>query len=221
MLVKDLFQSCINVILPMKCISCSDSLASWPLPICQRCKNTASIGAIPPIHQLNPIEKVWSCRYYDSAVKNCLKEFKYRGNYNLLPVFKEIMLDFLEKEFTFIKKVDLVVPVPMHPFKRYKRGFNQSELIADLLCSILPQLHINNSLIKIKHTKSQTGFTIKERIKNLNESFAVIDRLYIVGKTILLVDDVITTGATLRACAQELSHAGARKVFAFTLARTP
>ncbi|MFH1553198.1 MAG: phosphoribosyltransferase family protein [Candidatus Omnitrophota bacterium] len=116
--------------------------------------------------------------------------------------------------------VDLIVPVPLHPSRRHTRGYNQSEIISEALSGRFSAPVCSHALIKTKNTVPQMGLSRKNRIKNLKNSFTVVDRLYLVGKSILLVDDIMTTGATLDTCAVTLLGAGAKEVFAFTLART-
>ena len=116
--------------------------------------------------------------------------------------------------------VDLIVPVPLHPDRRSARGYNQSELISSILSEQLSSPVSFSVLIKTKNTAPQIGLSGKKRVNNLKNSFAVVDRLQLMGKSVMLVDDIITTGATLDACAVELLRAGAKKVSGFTLART-
>jgi ComF family protein len=120
----------------------------------------------------------------------------------------------------------LIVPVPLHPSRRRERGFNQSELLAAGLVRALakrnagsnPQLS-KSSLCRKRATTPQTGLSVSARRENLRGAFEVVNTEVIRGRVIVLVDDVMTTGATLSACARALKRAGAGKVMGLTLAR--
>lgn len=108
---------------------------------------------------------------------------------------------------------DLVVPVPISKRRRFERGFNQSEL---LVARLPGQLVVNSSLLRIRHTKPQVGLPADERFKNLVGAFAG-EGAYLRGKSVVLVDDVVTTGGTAMACGQELKKCGAREVIVLAL----
>ena len=220
MIIGELLQSCISVLLPMRCISCNTRPATYPLPICSSCKNNL-LGYKPPRSLSSEnLKTIFSCRAYEGTIRECIKTFKYYGNMELLKVFREIISGFLSSPRVFSSDIDLVLPVPMYSGRRYTRGYNQAELISRLVCSETRLPSKSSILIKTKDTASQMSLSRSERIKNLKHSFVVADRLSITGKSILLVDDIITTGATLEACARELLCSGARSVEAFTMART-
>ena len=220
MIISELLQSCISVILPMRCISCDSRSAIYPLPICTSCKNNLLAYKPPEALSSENLKKIFLCRAYEGTIRECIKTFKYYGNMELLKIFKEIISTFLSSTSLFSSDIDLVLPVPMYPGRRLARGYNQAELIARVVCSETSLPSKSRILIKTKNTASQMSLSKNERIKNLKHSFVVADRLNITGKSILLVDDIITTGATLEACAGELLRSGARSVEAFTLART-
>jgi ComF family protein len=115
-------------------------------------------------------------------------------------------------------KPDMVIPVPLHPKRLRKRGFNQSLRLAR---TIFPHIPLGiDILARTLNTKPQTGLSMKERPWNVRNAFEVASPLLEGMKTILLVDDVYTTGATVRACAKALKKAGAKEVHVFTVART-
>ena len=100
-----------------------------------------------------------------------------------------------------------------------KRKYNQSALLANVIAKILKKPVLYNILIRNKFKESQGHLSIKERKLNVKNSFMVKNNSIIKGKNILIVDDVMTTGATLNECAKVLKHAGARKIFVATFAR--
>jgi competence protein ComFC len=117
---------------------------------------------------------------------------------------------------TFFQDIDFFVPVPLHWRKRLRRGYNQSYLVAIGLKH--PTAKVNNDLVRIRNTKEQpTMMTVAARAKNVAGAFAVRYRHPFAGKSICLVDDIKTTGATLNECAKTLKEAGASKVFALVL----
>ena len=115
----------------------------------------------------------------------------------------------------------LIVPVPLHKNKRNDRGFNQAELIARAAVKRLPQrLQLATGiLVRQRATISQVGLTREQRVENMRDAFRVHDRQRVRGCTVIIVDDVMTTGTTLSECARVLKKAGAERVFAVTVAR--
>ena len=116
----------------------------------------------------------------------------------------------------------LLVPVPLHHARRRSRGYNQAELIARAALRALrdPRLVLNpKALVRTRFTESQTGFTREERRRNLRGAFAVSNPARVRGRLVVLVDDVLTTGATADECSRILLRAGARQVLVATAAR--
>jgi len=100
--------------------------------------------------------------------------------------------------------IDAIVPVPLYKKKEAKRGFNQSKIIADGIAEILSIEVIENAVVRIKNTKTQTDRSREQRIENVKGAFSVVNEKKLINKHVLLVDDVLTTGATIEACAMEL-----------------
>jgi ComF family protein len=113
---------------------------------------------------------------------------------------------------------DVIVPMPLHWRRRWQRGFNQSELLARVLGK-RTGLPVANAVIRRKATAAQAGMTSAERRTNVAGAFQVRKRRFVEGRHVLLIDDVLTTGATAGACAAALKRAGARRVTVLTLAR--
>jgi len=114
---------------------------------------------------------------------------------------------------------DLIVPVPLHRKRLRQRGFNQSQLIGDVLRKRLRVPQEIGNLRRVRWTESQTGLDAGDRVRNVRGAFAVRNPQRLEGRRVLLVDDVLTTGSTMRACAESLREAGAAAVFAVTVAR--
>lgn len=113
---------------------------------------------------------------------------------------------------------DIIIPVPLHPVKRAERGYNQSDFIAKGISSIL-KIPVSTKILKRKRfTQSQTTMTLTERKENIEGAFSLRNGVSVTGKKIILLDDVITTGATISECGRVLLNAGAEKVFALSAA---
>ena len=219
-MIKELVQSSINILFPCQCAACGQNGAPHPLPLCPGCMDLVIRGEAPPEASSPRIENIMSCRVYDGVIKECVTAFKYSGKLRFASVFEKLIDVSLSRPEGRPHQADVIIPVPIHPVKQHKRGFNQAEIIARMLSknTIVPV--DTRVLVKTRNTPSQTGFSRDKRLRNLRNSFAVVDRLRIVGRSVLLVDDVTTSGATLEECARVLSRAGASRISAFTIART-
>lgn len=150
---------------------------------------------------------------YEDRVLDAMHRFKYGGDISLAGPLARTMLDTLPSSGPF-----LVVPVPLHPGRLKERGFNQSLLIARELTRLTGfQLEFRR-LKRARDTDQQVGLKAVERKRNVSGAFTLTDAAMFGGKKTLLVDDVVTTGATLNECARVLRGAGA-EVFAVTVAR--
>ncbi len=138
----------------------------------------------------------------------------------MILVFDELIKKTYLKNKHSLNDIDIIVPVPINKHKKRLRGFNQAEILAQVLGNTLSLPVPSANLKKIKKTIPQAGLSKEKRINNLIKAFSIREPLLIKEKHILLVDDVMTTGATLDTCAKELLKAGAKSVTGFTLART-
>lgn len=163
--------------------------------------------------------------YKDKLVKQAIWELKFRGNRNIAKLFAELLHEELlaqASEYThFSKSKPILVPLPSHPNRIKEKGFNQMDLIANQLAFISCGCFEvqKNVLYKIKDTPAQ--FSIKDRtsrLNNLKDAFAVKDISAIKDKVIFLIDDVVTTGSTLKEARKALKKSGAKKIHCFALA---
>ncbi|MGB2601828.1 MAG: phosphoribosyltransferase family protein [Candidatus Omnitrophota bacterium] len=214
-------RSCVNILFPEQCIACGTLPAAYPLPVCSRCSDSVIRAAAPALGSSKNLTKILSCRYYEGAIKKCVKQFKYSGKLKLMDLFQPVVHTFINRTHPFSEQIHGAIPVPVHPSKRRARGYNQSELIATILSQEISVPVQRHTLIKTKNTGPQTALARNKRMRNLDGSFAVVDRTLVTGRNLVLVDDIVTTGATLETCARELLKAGARCVYGFTLAKTP
>ena len=163
-------------------------------------------------------DRARSALRYAHAAEELVQSFKYRHALHLAEDFGDLMEAALRAKFEY-SAIDVVMPVPLHPHRLHERGFNQSEMLAETLASRIGRRLDAHSLVRIRDTEHQARISGQARRSNLNAAFAVMRPEYVRGRTILLVDDVMTTGATLSGCAQMLRGAGASRIWCLTLAR--
>jgi ComF family protein len=161
---------------------------------------------------------------YEGALRGLVHLLKYEAVRPVAAVLGEMLARTLQELLPGCRQQapPLLVPVPLHKSKRGERGFNQAEAIARHALKGVPQpLGIAaDVLVRQRMTTSQVGLTREERIQNMHGAFRVSDRAAVRGRTIIVVDDVMTTGTTLSECARVLKRAGAADVYAVTVART-
>ena len=155
---------------------------------------------------------------YEGAILTAIHRLKYGSKSFLAEALGPLLARFMESRFRESGDL-LTVPVPLHPKRMRERGFNQSLLLARYVARGVSADLDFLSLKRVRYTLPQTRLAKKERQKNVRGAFQLKNREAIEGKTILLVDDVITTGNTLNECARILKKGGAGKVFGVSLAR--
>lgn len=152
-----------------------------------------------------------------SKVQNMLHELKYKGNNEVGIKAGSLMGKDLNKTEQY-QNIDFIIPVPLHPKKFKKRGYNQSEEIAKGLAKSMNVPLDTKLLTRGVFTETQTKKSRFNRWQNVEDVFVVNNYEALVGKHVLLVDDVITTGATIEACAQKLIAAGVQKISVVSIA---
>lgn len=160
-----------------------------------------------------------SCGQYIGKLKDIIILYKYRGFRVLGKPLASFALLALGREESLWWDVDSIIPVPLYPEKENQRGFNQAAVLAGELARRRNIELLENHLIKVKNTAPQTSLEAAGRHRNLRGAFRVISDSRIEGKTVLLIDDVYTTGSTLQECSLEMLKAGAREVRALTIAQ--
>ncbi len=160
-------------------------------------------------------DELLSLYEYEGIIKKRIWQFKFRECKYLVHFFADALSKkILELNITF----DWILPVPISILRYWERGYNQSNLLAKRISSILKQKTDSHILVKSKHNKRQSELQKKDRRENVIGVYKVINATKIKDKVILLVDDVCTTGATLNECAKMLKKFGAKKVIAVTIA---
>ncbi|UCB56831.1 MAG: ComF family protein [Candidatus Omnitrophota bacterium] len=163
-------------------------------------------------------KKAHSACIYEGVIKECIHLFKYNSKLSLSGPLAELMIDFAGR-FLDMRKVDLILPVPLYSAKERRRQFNQAGILSESLAKAFSKQAHNKTLIKIKATQPQINLSRTERLKNIKGAFKVKNKNVPKNKNVLLVDDVLTTGATVNECAKALHKAGANRIEVFTLAR--
>jgi ComF family protein len=165
-----------------------------------------------------PFSGARSFGYYEGELSRTVQEFKFHGRRNLAALLGPLLAGVLVSTWGR-DQIDLLCPVPLHPKRKRERGFNQSELLANSASQLLAIPLARDLLRRTRHTPPQVGLTDPERMHNVRGAFRCPRPELVAGRRVLLVDDVMTTGATLGSAARELLNAGALRVGAVTVAR--
>jgi ComF family protein len=225
--LKEIKESLLHVVFPHVCDGCGSDLLNIESRLCIRC-----LSSLPEtnfeIHPNNPVEKdFWgrlptinaSAHLYftkESLVQHLMHQLKYKGNKDLGLQLGRLMGNAL-KNATRFNEIEVLVPLPLFPSKEKKRGYNQAMVLCEGMAEILSIPILDKVITRPQHTETQTQKGRIERWKNIEGKFQLIDPQAIQNKHLLLVDDVVTTGATLEACGNELLIAKNVKLSVATL----
>jgi ComF family protein len=163
-------------------------------------------------------DRARSAARYEGAVGEALRQLKYEKGFWTAPDVARMLHGCLNAEFS-AQEFDMVVPVPLHHVRRRERGYNQSEVLAKELARLIGCQIKPGVVRRIRPTTTQTNLTAPQRLSNVKNAFRSRREKQLTGKCILLVDDVMTTGATVNACAKALKKGGAASVYVLTAAR--
>ena len=235
-----LYKAAIDILFPPKCLSCEVMINNDDAGLCPACwlkidfisEPRCAICSYPFEYSHTGDELCLGClaekplyhklyfvfKYHESS-KILLHKFKYGDRTYIGKYLVKWMLRSINAEI--LREIDVVVPVPMHRYRLWRRMYNQSALLARQLAVAIGCNFEPRCLNKVRHTTSQSGLTRAQRKSNIHGAFATDANFNssIVGKTVLLVDDVFTTGATVHACTKQLLKAGCAKVIVATVAR--
>jgi competence protein ComFC len=199
------------------CSDCQQNLQPVPLPICEICGTPQTMCGICQECQITrpAFAALRSCVIFLEPARSALIAMKYRQELGLGEIFAWIIGNYLDK---LGWKADAIIPIPLSDQRLAERGYNQVDLIAYPLAHLIGWKYSPKALRRIRHTASQVGLTGWDRRRNVFGAFQAETKA-VKGKTILLVDDVTTTGATINSASGSLLDAGAKNVFALTFAK--
>jgi ComF family protein len=206
------------------CLDCWGKIKKNIPPFCRRCGRTLEkkspnknicAGCIK-----NPVyfDRAFSPCLYEGPVKDLVHQFKYQGKDYLAPVLTRLMTDFIREFDVPVNLLDIVVPVPLFKTRLRQREFNQAQVLAEKIAVIFNKKLVADNLIRVKNTHTQTELMTLQRLSNVKGCFKVKEGSVFEGKNILLVDDVLTTGATCSEAANALKQSKANIVFVITAA---
>ena len=218
----------ISLFYPRLCAGCATSLVRGEEVLCLNC-----LGDLPRtnyhLYNENPVSQIFEgrvnitlatsfCRFDKGGrLQHLLHELKYKGNCEVGQKMG-ILFGYDLIQSALFKDIDAIIPVPLHPKKEKKRGYNQSVEICKGLSESMNRPIITGNLLRTIHTASQTRKGRFERWENVSGIFNVKNDAELIGKHLLLVDDVVTTGATLEACCEPLLQIPGVRVSIATLA---
>lgn len=243
-MIRRLLRRVIEAVLPTRCSicqvvgagvvcpSCMDKLEPVGPDHCQRCGRQRRTSFASPdcgeCHGENiGVVAARSCLVYHATGRQMLADFKYNQRIGVGDVLLRVMQSWLKPGLPTVFRqpdleVDVVVPVPLHKARLRRRKFNQAEMISARLSDQLGLRCRSGLLRRIKDTEPQFGLSPQQRFKNVQGAFEVPQKLKseLKGSDVLLVDDLMTTGATLASCARALRRGGAGAVYGLTLFST-
>lgn len=207
------------------CPQCQAKIAQSEL-VCPNCERPAIGGITHPLCRKRAgLDGLWSLGVYQDPLKKAIQRLKYKMVRDLASTLADLLIWYWARYSAhFFEEVQkdpnswVIVPVPLHPSRERWRGFNQSAVLAQYLAEKIG-LQYREVLQRVKNTKPQVGLQGQTRHLNVRGAFALKVQYLLSRSNVLLVDDVWTTGSTLRECGYVLKKAGAGKVWALTLAR--
>ena len=218
----------VHLFYPHVCTGCGSDLVEDDNLLCHHCVNELPHTNFA-LHANNPVEKIFWGRlaltaamsefYFTKGtlIQTLIHEFKYKSNKNVGLYLGAIMGSSLLSNNRFTK-IDALVPLPLFADKEFKRGYNQATILCNGMSEVMDVPVIKNNVVRKRFTETQTKKHRTERWENVEGSFEINNAQEIKGKHILLVDDVVTTGATLEACSAEILKIEETKLSIATLA---
>jgi len=220
----------LDALFPPTCPGCGEFAVRW----CEACQQAVEVISDPVCEVCGmPLEKSGRClaclnarphfdamrswAVFNGTLRDALHNLKYKRNFGLgISLAEQIHRDFGK----FPWPVDALVPIPLSRGRQAQRGYNQVMLVAVPLADSMNLPTLPSALCRMRETRTQVGLNAHERRQNVQQIFQADSRL-VRGRRILLMDDVITTGATIADAARALREAGASAVYAFSIARAP
>jgi competence protein ComFC len=199
------------------CSECDQKTIQIKPPICPRCgQKTIANGLCWRCSQSLPsFDTVRSWAEFSGPIRNALHRLKYKRDVGLGDVLSQKLVIYLKK---LDWKIDLITPVPLGDKRLKERGYNQSALLARPLAYAMGLSYNPRALKRMRETRSQVGLSLVQRQDNISEAFGATPEI-VKGRKVLIIDDVTTSGATLKACSDAFLEAGSERLFGLTLAQ--
>ena len=246
-MIKKVAEGAVSLFFPAQCKICKRSLeplnrsficrscwskVKWLMPpYCSRCSKPFTPLDVPggPFSLLCEECRTEPALYkrllvptlYEGVMKEAIHLLKYERKKRIFLEIKKILKRYLEQNPLPFSELNEIIPIPLHRKKLKQRGFNQAYLLAHFISRFSNLKLVDKFLLRIRETQPQIKLSKQERMANLKDAFQVRNGTSFRGKTILLVDDVYTTGATLREAARLLRTFETREIYVLTLARAP
>lgn len=218
----------VDQVLPGVCFACHAPLARAAHSICPQCAAASSSLRIPQTEiAFFPNAGALHCfsaTTFEMPVSQWIHRFKYPtpGLLGLDPGPARFLSSLILEASFAAPRADAIVPIPLHPARLRKRGFNPALLLAQNLAAAHRIPLVTNALARVRNTPTQTALKTADRIANVRGAFRAAETKTLAGDAhVWLVDDVITTGSTLNEAARELERIGIREIFGISIARTP
>lgn len=225
-------QHILDILFPPRCVGCQKSgyilcpsciMQIRPLPptVCQRCSSPLTTDGTCKQCQYYPLNLsgLRAVSIYQEPLRSCIHALKYDGNTRLAEPLGQLLA---QACINYGMRADAIIPVPLHSERQQQRGYNHAYLLAEICAARVGIPLRNDILVRHRATTAQVGLKHDERRQNMAGAFVCTHAFAaraLVGRTILVVDDVCTTGATLEACAAPLFAAGAMAVWGLVLAQ--
>ena len=207
-----------RVVGSLLCVDCRTQLQWVDHPICESCGQIASrpgdlckVCLIRPL----PLKQIRAAVFFEDPASTLIHKMKYEGLFGLAEPLVDLMACAWEKWQT---PIDIILPIPLHPDRERKRGYNQSDLLARGFGKHLNIAVDSKIIYRTRYTSPQVELNARDRLTNVSGAF-VVQSQKAMGKDVLLIDDVCTTGATMAAAAEVLLEAGAASVSGYCVAR--
>jgi len=210
----------LNLIFPPRCIFCENLMpADTRINICKSCADTIPLSNSYMYLKTDKTEYantdacdvfLWVYQY-SGAVKAAIRRYKFHNKPSYFRTFSQILAYEIKNKLD-IENIEMILCVPLHKQRERMRGYNQARLLSRAVSRELNIPDKSNLLVRVKNTKPQSLLGKEQRSENIKGAFRVVNENEIKGKKILLIDDILTTGATLNECARVLKEAGAIQV---------
>ncbi len=206
-----------SLLFPSKnwCFFCKEETIYIDSYICSDCRDRLEILDREVDLETSDIEQAFYVLGFNRFIKEMVYDYKFNNKSYLYKPLGQIMVDSYER--LDLNGIDIIYYVPSHRRKEAIRGYNQSELLANYIGKFLNIPVSHNNLIKIRHTKEQNKLDKANRLSNLKNAFKLKREEEIKGKSVLLIDDIVTTGSTFVECGKVLKESGAKEIIALAL----